>query len=160
MDFNVLNNSIFNIPNSKYNSNPNNSNQYNSNQYSSNQNPNNLKDRPKLVEPGVKYFFKNVLKSCNNFKQNNYNIYYNISLTIIFFLVLGTFLYSRYKGNLTKEEIYQKNLKDKQYIMSKLVYYNKHSLENQQRISNNMITNLPDYGNHPEASLLHRKIYF
>ena len=148
------------IPNSKY-SNPNNSNPNNYSNANNYSNPNNnLKDRPKLVEPGVKYFFKNVLKSCNNFKQNNYNIYYNISLTIIFFLVLGIFLYSRYKGNLTKEEIYKKNLKDKQYIMSKLVYYNKHSLENQQRISNNMITNLPDYGNHPEASLLHRKIYF
>ena len=44
--------------------------------------------------------------------------------------------------------------------MSKLVYYNRADLENKQRIQNNMITNLPDFNNHPEASLLHRKIYF
>ena len=81
-------------------------------------------------------------------------------MLVIFLLILGTILIFKYKGNKTKEEIYQKNLKDKQYIMSKLVYYNRQNLENQQKIKNNMITNLPDYGNHPEASLLHRKIYF
>ena len=30
--------------------------------------------------------------------------------------------------------------------MSKLVYYNRQNLENNQKIRNNMITNLPDYG--------------
>ena len=44
--------------------------------------------------------------------------------------------------------------------MSKLIYYNRVNLENKKRENNNMITNLPDYSNHPEASLLHRKIYF
>ena len=44
--------------------------------------------------------------------------------------------------------------------MSKLVYYNKTNIENNPRIKNNMITNLPDYSNHPEAELLHKKIYF
>ena len=41
-----------------------------------------------------------------------------------------------------------------------LTNYNRQSLENQERIRNNMITNLPDYSNHPEAELLHKKIYF
>ena len=117
-------------------------------------------DRPKLIEPGVKYFFKGILKECHNYKQTNYNLFYNIFLFIVFFSILGIILFNRYKGNKTKEEIYQKNLKDKQYIMSKLVYYNRSNLENQQRIQNNMITNLPDFSNHPEASLLHKKIYF
>ena len=49
-------------------------------------------------------------------------------------------------------------MKDKQYIMSKLVYYNRVNLDNQLKIKNNMITNLPDFSNHPEASLLHKKI--
>ena len=79
---------------------------------------------------------------------------------ILFFSILGIILFYRYKGNKTSQEKYQKNLQDKQYIMSKLVYYNRANLENQQRVQNNMITNLPDFSNHPEASLLHRKIYF
>lgn len=117
-------------------------------------------NKPKLIEPGVKYFFKGILKECHNYKQKNYNLVYNISLFILFFLILGIILFYRYKGNKTSQERYQKNLQDKQYIMSKLVYYNRANLENQQRIQNNMITNLPDFSNHPEASLLHRKIYF
>lgn len=117
-------------------------------------------NKPKLIEPGVKYFFKGILKECHNYKQKNYNLVYNISLFILFFFILGIILFYRYKGNKTSQERYQKNLQDKQYIMSKLVYYNRANLENQQRIQNNMITNLPDFSNHPEASLLHRKIYF
>jgi len=117
-------------------------------------------NKPKLIEPGVKYFFKGILKECNNYKQKNYNLFYNIFLFILFFLILGIILFYRYKGNKTSQEKYQKNLQDKQYIMSKLVYYNRANLENKQRVQNNMITNLPDFSNHPEASLLHRKIYF
>ena len=117
-------------------------------------------NKPKLIEPGVKYFFKGILKECHNYKQKNYNLVYNISLFILFFSILGIILFYRYKGNKTSQERYEKNLQDKQYIMSKLVYYNRANLENQQRIQNNMITNLPDFSNHPEASLLHKKIYF
>lgn len=117
-------------------------------------------NKPRLIEPGVKYFFKGVLKECHQYKQKNYNLVYNISLFILFFFILGIILFYRYKGNKTPEEIYMKKLQDKQYIMSKLGYYNSMNLKNQQRIQNNMITNLPDYSNHPEASLLHRKIYF
>ena len=125
----------------------------------SNYNNNNI-NKPKLIEPGVKYYFKEILKECNNYKQRNYNLVYNISLFILFFSILGIILFYKYKGNKTPQERYQKNIEDKQYIMSKLVYYNRADLENKQRIQNNMITNLPDFSNHPEASLLHRKIYF
>lgn len=117
-------------------------------------------NKPKLIDPGVKYFFKNVLKECNSFKQKNYTLYYNIGLFFIFSCILGIILFIRYKGNKSKEEVYKKNLREKQYIMSKLVYYNRQNIENNQRIKNNMITNLPDYSNHPEAAQLHRKIYF
>ena len=117
-------------------------------------------NKPKLVEPGVKYFFKNILKECHAIKMKHYNIYYNIILAGLFFGILGIILCYRYKGKKTKEEQYRKTLKDKQYIMSKLVYYNRQDLDNKQKIRNNMITNLPDYGNHPEAAQLHRKIYF
>jgi hypothetical protein len=125
-----------------------------------NNNSNTNINTPSLVDKGVKYFFKSTLRECHRFKQNNYNNFYNISMFIVFFGILGIILFVRYKGNKSKKEMYEKNLKDKQYIMSKLMYYNKQNIDNQQRIKNNMITNLPDYNDHPEANLLHKKIYF
>ena len=58
-------------------------------------------NKPKLIEPGVKYFFKGILKECHNYKQKNYNLVYNISLFILFFSILGIILFYRYKGNKT-----------------------------------------------------------
>ena len=121
---------------------------------------NTKQDNPKLVDNGVKYFFNGVLGECHKFKQQHFNIYYNVSMFVLVIGALGIFLFIRYKGNKSKQELNNKNLKDKQYIMSKLIYYNRQNIDNNQRIKNNMITNLPDYSNHPEASLLHRKIYF
>ena len=116
--------------------------------------------KPKLVAQGVKFFFKEVLKGCHNYKQSNYNSFFNISMFLFFIVVLGVILFVRYKGNKTSKSYYEKSMKDKEYIMSKLVYYNRQNIDNQQKIKNNMITNLPDYGNHVEANLLHKKIYF
>lgn len=147
MDFKNINNYL------KFNNLGNNSINNSNNRYE-------LENKPRLIEPGVNYFFKNILKNCNRFKQNNYNVVYNISMFSLFIIILSSILYYKYRGHKTTEEAYQKNLKDKQYIMSKLVYYNRQNLDNNQRLKNNMITNLPDYSNHPEASLLHKKIYF
>tara|TARA_B100001093_G_C26835107_1_gene1017964 strand:+ start:1695 stop:2114 length:420 start_codon:yes stop_codon:yes gene_type:complete len=117
-------------------------------------------NKPKLIDPGVKYFFKNILKECNNVKNTHNTLLYNLGLLMLFILTFGSILFFRYKNNKSKQDKYLKNLRDKQYIMSKLAYYNKADIDNKQRIKNNMITNLPDYNTHPEASLLHRKIYF
>jgi hypothetical protein len=123
-------------------------------------NEKNTSEKPKLVDNGVKYFFKEVLKGCHKYKQNNYNTFFNISMFLLFILVLASILYMRYKGNKSSKEYYEKSMKDKDYIMSKLIYYNRQNIDNQQKIKNNMITNLPDYSNHVEANLLHKTIYF
>jgi len=115
---------------------------------------------PKLVDNGVKLFFKEVLKGCNKYKQANYNTFYNILMFAAFCLILAILLYSRYMGPHNYKSYYEKTLKDKEYIMSKLVYYNRQNIDHQQKIRNNMITNLPDYSNHPEANLLHKTVYF
>tara|TARA_Y100000022_G_scaffold197291_1_gene205564 strand:+ start:613 stop:1035 length:423 start_codon:yes stop_codon:yes gene_type:complete len=121
---------------------------------------NNINNKANLVDNGVKYFFNGILKQCHIYKQNYYNLYYNFSMLILFCLILGLILLIKYKGNKNSKEKKEKELKDKYYIMSKLMFYNKQNIENNQRIKNNMITNLPDYNSHPEASLLHKKIYF
>lgn len=124
-------------------------------------NPNkSITDKPKLVDNGVKYFLREVLKNCHNYKQNNYNTFYNITMFIVLISTLGIILYVRYKGNSSSKKYYEKSIKDKEYIMSKLVYYNRQNIDNQQRLRNNMITNLPDYSNHVEANILHKNLYF
>ena len=117
-------------------------------------------DKPKLVDNGVKYFLREVLKNCHSYKQNNINIFYNITMFVLFVITLGIILLTRYKGNSMSKKYYEKSMKDKDYIMSKLVYYNRQNIDNQQRIKNNMITNLPDYSNHVEANILHKNLYF
>jgi hypothetical protein len=125
-----------------------------------NKSTNVLTDKPKLVDNGVKYFLREVLKNCHNYKQKNINTFYNITMFIFFIVILGIILVMRYKGNTMSKKYYEKSMKDKEYIMSKLVYYNRQNLDNQQKIRNNMITNLPDYGNHVEANILHKNLYF
>jgi len=117
-------------------------------------------DNPKLVDVSVKLFFKEVLKGCNKYKQNNYNTFYNLIMFLMFCFILTILLYTRYKGTRNYKSYYEKTMKDKEYIMSKLVYYNRQNIDNQQKIRNNMITNLPNYNDHPEANLLHKSVYF
>ena len=117
-------------------------------------------DNPKLVDVSVKLFFKEVLKGCNKYKQNNYNTFYNLIMFLVFCFILTILLYTRYKGTRNYKSYYEKTMKDKEYIMSKLVYYNRQNIDNQQKIRNNMITNLPNYNDHPEANLLHKSVYF
>ena len=117
-------------------------------------------ENPKLVDVSVKLFLKEVLKGCNTYKQQNYNTFYNVMMFVGFCLILGVLLYSRYNGSRNYKSYYEKTMKDKEYIMSKLVYYNRQNLDNQQKIRNNMITNLPNYNDHPEANLVHKAVYF
>ena len=90
-----------------------------------------MSEKPKLVDNGVKYFFKEVLKGCHNYKQNNYNTYYNISMFLLFVVVLTSILYMRHKGNKSSAQYYEKSMKDKDYIMSKLIYYNRQNIDKQ-----------------------------
>lgn len=117
-------------------------------------------NKPRLVTENVKNFINLQLKKCSEKKFLENSFFYNSLLFFIFILLLSFTLIFKYKGFKNKEDIYKKNLQDKQYIMSKLIYYNRQNIYNNNRIKNNLITDLPDYSNHPEASLLHRKIYF
>lgn len=117
-------------------------------------------NKPRLVTENVKNFINFQLKKCSQKKFLENSFFYNSLLFFIFILLLSLTLIFKYKGFKNKQDIYKKNLQDKQYIMSKLIYYNRQNIDNNNRIKNNLITDLPDYSNHPEASLLHRKIYF
>lgn len=124
-------------------------------------NNNNLNNNlPKLVPKNLKNYLNFQLQNCNLKKFKTSTYYYNSILLALFIIIVSIILISKYKGFKNESEIYKKNIKDKEYIMSKLIYYNRQNLDNQKRVKNNLITDLPTINQHPEASLLHRKIYF
>jgi hypothetical protein len=110
-------------------------------------------DKPSLIEPGMKSFLSHTLKQCKKHKENNQNIFYNIGFFVIFFLIIGGILLYKYKGKLTPYQTEQKEKNKQEYIVSKLQQMS--YLKNK----TNMITELPNWDNHPEAGILNRKIY-
>ena len=109
---------------------------------------------PKLCEPGTKYFMSNMLKECHKFKLQYISFFFNIGMMFLFIAMVGGFLLYRYKGRLTISEVALKNRKKEEYIMSKLQFLSAIRNNNSQ----DMITNLPDWVNNPEAEILRRKI--
>ena len=95
---------------------------------------------PRLIETGAVYYMSNVLNSCHSNRVNIYLYALNIGVLIIFLFVVGLILYYCHKNKLTPEENYQKQLKEQEYIMSKIRYYKDHQMSIASRAS---ITGLP-----------------
>jgi hypothetical protein len=100
-------------------------------------------NRPMLIEPGVKYFLNETLKQCHVFKEKYNNMLINIGLLIGFLIVLGIILLYKYKGKLTNEEIREKEMEKKKYILSKIRNFQDAKLRAQQQL----ITGLPQWEN-------------
>ena len=78
---------------------------------------------PKLVEPNVRYFIENSLKSVHEYRMNNYSFFLNLSAVVFFVLVFGGILYYRFKTKPTPYEVQQKMKRDQEIIMSKIQMY-------------------------------------
>ena len=102
-----------------------------------------ISPKPKLTEPGVTYFLNETLKQCHNIKEVYYNNIFNSILLFGFFIILGILLLYKYKGKLTTDEIEQKELEKKKYILSKIRNYQDTKLRSQQQL----ITGLPNWEN-------------
>jgi len=110
--------------------------------------------RPRLIEPGVKYFLNATLENCHIIKHKYYNFLYNLGLFIAFVLIVGITLYFKYrhKNNIQLQE--EKKRQEQQYIMNKLRFmqdYKKHQ-------QNTLLTDLPTWQNNPEVQFYNRKI--
>ena len=99
--------------------------------------------KPTLIEQGVRYFFNEALKKCHVFKENYNNLIINIGLLIFFIIILGIILLIKYKGKLTSEELKQKELDKKKYILSKIKTYQ----DAKKREEQELITGLPQWEN-------------
>ena len=99
--------------------------------------------KPLLIEPGIKYFLNETLKQCRRFKEQYNNTLFNVSVFIVFILILGVILVFKYKGKLTPAEKEQKENEKKQYILSKIQNYQQDKIRKQQEL----ITGLPHWEN-------------
>jgi hypothetical protein len=79
---------------------------------------------PTLTEPGVRYFLSKSLEQCHKLKDYYHTQTFNFMVGIGFFLCLGIFLYLRYKGKPTPEEVEAKKRQQQEYILSKLKMVN------------------------------------
>ena len=103
-----------------------------------------------LVEPGVKYFISCSLKQCREFKDKYINILFNVFMLILFIGIVSTILIVKYKGKITPIEREIINRKKQEYIVSKLqqIAFIK------KQTSEKLITDLPNWSDHPELDIL------
>ena len=79
---------------------------------------------PSLTEPGVRYFLSKSLEQCHKVKDFYHTRSYNFMMGVALLLFLGVFLYLRYKGKPTPEEIEAKKRRQQEYILSKIKMVN------------------------------------
>jgi cytoskeletal protein RodZ len=102
-------------------------------------------EKPSLTEPGVKFFMSKVLKNCSEQKHMFSNLVFNIILFLVFVLIIGGFLYYKYRGKLTPEEKERKFREEKQDVLMRLNALNVNIEKTRKNGANgaNLITDLP-----------------
>jgi uncharacterized membrane protein (DUF106 family) len=94
-------------------------------------------DIPQLIEPDMKQYLYQTLKKCHINRTNVYYYVLNISVLLIFSSIVISLLYYFYTNKLTNEEKQQKMIRDQQYILSKIRYFQEESQKDSlSRISN------------------------
>lgn len=111
--------------------------------------------RPRLIEPGVKYFINSTLEQCHIIKHKYYNLLYNLGLFIGFVLIISIFLYYKYtiKNNIKLQE--DKKRVEQYYILDKL----RTMQDYRKNQTNNLLTDLPNWQNNPEVQFYNNKLY-
>jgi hypothetical protein len=97
-------------------------------------------EAPRLIETGAVYYMSNVLNSCHSNRVNIYLYALNIGVFVLFVFVVCLILYNCHKSKLSPEQAYQKQLKEQEYILSKIRFYKDHQASIASRAS---ITGLP-----------------
>ena len=95
-------------------------------------------EQPSLCEPGMKYYLKSSLKECKKFRDNHTTLLFNIGAIVFLCISIGGFLWYRYKGKPSPEEVKQKQRETHSYLISKLQQYTASKEKNP-----NLITDLP-----------------
>ena len=95
--------------------------------------------KPRLIEPGIKYYINEALKQSHVVRDKYNTIIFNIFMLLIFVVILGGILFYKYKGKLSPYEKYVKRREQHQYILMQIKKYQ----NTQNYASNNLFTDLP-----------------
>lgn len=95
---------------------------------------------PQLIEPHARNYMANVLQHCSQIRAKIYTNIINITVGVLFVGVTIIVLYFCYKNRATPEEKYEKEIRDQQYILTKIRQY-KDEMRNIE--SKKLITGLP-----------------
>jgi hypothetical protein len=106
--------------------------------------------KPSLVEPGVKYFIGCTLKQCRDFKDKYITLFFNIGMFIFLVILISGVLMYRYKGKPTPAEVEIKKRQQMEFINSKL----RMIADIKKKTSEVLITDLPNWNDHPELGIL------
>jgi hypothetical protein len=106
----------------------------------------NIASTSSLVDPKIKTFFNNTLKKCHEFKNRYNTLFMNFIYLFIFLFIIGVILLYKYKGKKNSYQKKIKDIKDKEYILAKLIHINKMSNKEKQN-SLGLITDLPAINN-------------
>lgn len=104
-----------------------------------------------LIEPGVKYFLKETLKNCNKKRVIYNNNLFNLWLFLGFLIILGIFLYYKFKTKPTKQDLEKREKLKETYILNKVKSLNEKAARERQEL----ITNLPKFES--DYELMHKK---
>ena len=80
---------------------------------------------PHLVEKNILYVMKDQLSQCNQEKFYRNSIIFNGVLFILLTSVITIILYIKYKGKQDTKKLLENENKKKNYILSKLQFYQK-----------------------------------
>jgi hypothetical protein len=80
-------------------------------------------ESPKLIETGVYNHIRNTLHNCREHRSNTFYVTLNVGIFLVFSFIFGTALYICYNQKKSPYETYQKQLKDQEYVLSKIRFY-------------------------------------
>jgi hypothetical protein len=96
-------------------------------------------EAPKLIENSMRHYLSSSLKVCHDNRVSTYLTTLNISVFVGFVLVVGLVLWFCRKTRRSPEEEHEKRIREQEYILSKIRFYQDH----QRHINQSNITNLP-----------------
>ena len=78
---------------------------------------------PNLIENKYLVYTENVLEKCHQTRLKVYSFLFNLFIFFVFFFVFASALYICRINKMTPEEKYQKQIKDKEYLLNKIRYF-------------------------------------
>jgi predicted Rossmann-fold nucleotide-binding protein len=100
---------------------------------------------PNLIEPQAKNYLFHTLTKCHDMRVKYNTVILNIGVFLAFVGVFGGILYYLYKTKSTPQQNYNKMMKDQEYILSKIRFYQeqKQKIDTAAAQSASAITDLP-----------------